>query len=185
MLIFLDTARLQLRQLTFGDVDNLLELDSDAEVRRYLDMPAPPTREEIVAHTLPRFMAYYAQHDHYGYWAAIEKASHAFLGWFHFRPAATDPEEIELGYRLRRAAWGKGYATEGARALIRKGFLELGVQRVVATALAANGASIRVMEKVGLTLQQRYWYKNRLEAVKYALTRDVYLRLYLTDQPSG
>jgi RimJ/RimL family protein N-acetyltransferase len=175
MQIFLETERLLLRQFTPDDVDNVLALDSDVEVRRYLDMPAPPTRESIAEHTLPRFMAYYAQYDGYGFWAAIEKSSHVFLGWFHFRPAADSPEEIELGYRLQRLAWGKGYATEGARALLRKGFLELGVPRVVATALAANVASIHVMEKAGLTLQKRYWYKGTLEAVKYALDRDVYL----------
>jgi len=175
MQIFLATERLLLRQFTLDDVDNLLALDSDVEVRRYLDMPAPPTRESIAEHTFPRFMAYYAQYDGYGFWAAIEKSSHVFLGWFHFRPAADAPEEIDLGYRLQRLAWGKGYATEGAQALIRKGFLELGVLRVVATALAANVASIRVMEKAGLTLEKRYWYKGTLEAVKYALDRDVYL----------
>ena len=175
MQIFLETERILLRQFTLHDIDNLLALDSDVEVRRYLDMPAPPTRESIAEHTLPRFMAYYTQYAGYGFWAAIEKTSHAFLGWFHFRPAVEDPEEIELGYRLQRLAWGKGYATEGSQALIRKGFLELGVRRVVATALAANSASIRVMEKAGLTLEKRYWYKGNLEAVKYALDRDVYL----------
>jgi len=60
MQIFLETERLLLRQFTLDDVDNLLALDSDVEVRRYLDMPAPPTRESIAEHTLPRFMAYYA-----------------------------------------------------------------------------------------------------------------------------
>lgn len=56
----------------------------------------------------------------------------------------------ELGYRLRRAAWGKGYATEGSRALIDKGFTEFGVRRVVAETLADNWASRRVLEKSGL-----------------------------------
>jgi RimJ/RimL family protein N-acetyltransferase len=175
MQIFLKTERLLLRQFTLDDVDNLLVLDSDVEVRRYLDMPTPPTRESIAEHTLPRFMAYYTQYEGYGFWAAIEKTSHAFLGWFHFRPATENSEEIELGYRLQRLVWGKGYATEGSQALIRTGFLELGVQRVVATALAANIASIRVMEKAGLTFEKRYWYQGTLEAVKYALDRDVYL----------
>jgi len=54
---------------------------------------------------------------------------------------------IQLGYRLRKLAWGQGYATEGSRALIRKGFTEFGVQRVTAEAMAENGASRRVMEK--------------------------------------
>ena len=175
MQIFLKTERLLLRQFTPDDIDNLLVLDSDVEVRRYLDMPTPPTRENIAEHILPRFIAYYTQYEGYGFWAAIEKTSHAFLGWFHFRPAAEDREGVELGYRLQRLAWGKGYATEGAQALIRKGFLELGVRRVVATALAANIASIRVMEKAGLTLEKRYWYKGTLEAVQYAVDRDAYL----------
>jgi len=175
MHIFLETERLLLQQFVLADVDNLLALDRDVEVRRYLDMPVPPSRKSIVEHTLPRFMAYYAQYAGYGFWAAMEKTSHAFLGWFHFRPAADAPEEIELGYRLQRLAWGKGYATEGAQALIRQGFLELGGPRVVATALASNVASIRVMEKAGLTLEKHFWYKGILEVVKYALDRDVYV----------
>lgn len=75
--------------------------------------------------------------------------------------------------------WSKGYATEGSRALVRKGFSELGVQRVIATALAENAASIRVMEKAGLKLEKRFTYQNTgLEAVdgreagKYALDRN-------------
>ena len=70
----------------------------------------------------------------YGFWAAIEKTTGDFLGWFHYRPAPGDPpDQPELGYRLRCEAWGKGYATEGSRALIAKGFAEFGVQRVVAS----------------------------------------------------
>ena len=121
--------------------------------------------------TAPPLLSLIRRSDH----LSLEKTSHAFLGWFHFRPAAEDSEEIELEYRLQRLAWGKGYTTEGAQALIRKGFLELGVRRVGATALVANIASIRVMEKAGLTLEKRYWYKGTLEAVKYVLDRDVYL----------
>jgi len=56
----------------------------------------------------------------------------------------------KLGYRLRRSAWGKGYATEGSRALIQRGFTELGVERVVASTMVVNIASRRVMEKAGL-----------------------------------
>ena len=66
------------------------------------------------------------------------------------------PGEVELGYRLRKSAWGKGYATEGSRALIRKGFTEFGVQRVTAEAMAVNQASRRVMEKAGLRLVRAF-----------------------------
>jgi RimJ/RimL family protein N-acetyltransferase len=109
--------------------------------------------QEIV----PRFLSYYQRYDDFGVWAAIEKSSGTFIGWFSFRPHdESRPEEVELGYRLRRPAWGQGYATEGARALIRKGFTELGVQRVTANTYEHNSASRRVMEKGGMTLARRY-----------------------------
>jgi len=66
------------------------------------------------------------------------------------------PGEVDLGYRLRKSAWGKGMPPRGPRALIRKGFTELGVQRVVAQAMAVNQASRRVMEKAGLTLVRTF-----------------------------
>ena len=87
-------------------------------------------------------------------------------------------DEPELGYRLRRSAWGKGYATEGSRALIRKGFTELGVRRVVAETMAVNTASRRVMEKAGLTLVRTFHqeWPDRIPGdehgdVEYALTQ--------------
>jgi RimJ/RimL family protein N-acetyltransferase len=114
-----------------------------------------------------------------GFWAVIEKDAGDFLGWFHFRPGKdAAPGEVELGYRLRKAAWGRGYATEGSRALIGKGFTELGVQRVVAEAMAVNQASRRVMEKAGLTLVRTFHRPSlhpgddsQLEVVEYALDK--------------
>ena len=100
---------------------------------------------------LPAYLAYYDRGDRFGFWAAIERSSGEFVGWFHFRPESDDaPDHIELGYRLRRSAWGKGYATEGSRALIEKGFVELGVERVFAATMVVNVASRRVLEKSGL-----------------------------------
>jgi RimJ/RimL family protein N-acetyltransferase len=97
------------------------------------------------------------RYEGYGFWAAIEKETGEFLGWFHFRPRpGAAPGEVEIGYRLRKSAWGKGYATEGSRALIRKGFTESGVQRVTAEAMAVNQASRRVMEKAGLKLVRTF-----------------------------
>lgn len=86
-----------------------------------------------------------------GYRAVEEKASGQFLGWFHLRPGeGHGPDEPELGYRLRRSAWGKGYATEGCLALIDKAFTEHGVRRVLAETMAVHTASRRVMEKCGV-----------------------------------
>ena len=63
---------------------------------------------------------------------------------------------MDLGYRLRKSAWGRGYATEGSRALIARGFTEFGVQRVIAQAMVVNTASRRVMEKAGLKLVRTF-----------------------------
>jgi RimJ/RimL family protein N-acetyltransferase len=157
MQVFLETERLVLRRFTAGDVDNLFDLDSDPEVMRFLNGGTPTPREVIEHDILPRFLRSYERFPGCGFWAAIEKATGEFLGWFSFRPPeGAGPGEVELGYRLRKAAWGQGYATEASRALIRKAFTELGVQRVVATTFAANLASRRVMEKAGLTLVRTY-----------------------------
>jgi RimJ/RimL family protein N-acetyltransferase len=155
--VFLETDRLVLRRFTIADADNLVNLDADPDVMRFVTGGIPTSREEIRDEVLPAFLGYYQRYEGFGFWAAIEKATGEFLGWFHFRPRAeAAPGEVELGYRLRKSAWGKGYATEGSRALIGKGFTEYGVQRVVAEAMAVNQASRRVMEKAGLTLVRTF-----------------------------
>jgi RimJ/RimL family protein N-acetyltransferase len=157
MRVFLETDRLLLRRFTEADVDNLVELDSDPEVMRFINGGRPTSREEVRNDILPAFLAYYQRFAGYGFWAAVEKSTGEFLGWFHFRPPpGAGVDDVELGYRLRRSAWGKGYATEGSRALIRKGFTELGVQRVFAQTMAVNLASRRVMQKAGLRLVRSF-----------------------------
>lgn len=176
--VHLTTARLTLRRFTGADEDALVELDGDPEVMRFLTGGRPTPREEFRDRILPMLRRAYEQCPDFGYWAAQESATGAFLGWFHFRQRENAPGEVELGYRLRRPAWGKGYATEGSRALIRKGFTEQAVERVVAETLAANAGSRRVMEKAGLSLV-RTFHREGLEAVEgsaqgvveYALTR--------------
>jgi RimJ/RimL family protein N-acetyltransferase len=146
----LETDRLVLRRLTEADVDQLQALHNDPDVMRYLTGGEPVSREEIARDVRDRFAV-----D--GYWAAIERETGEFLGWFALHPAKDhDPDQFELGYRLCKAAWGKGYATEGSRALIRKGFSEWGMRRVWAQTMAVNAASRRVMEKSGLTFERTF-----------------------------
>ena len=158
MEIYLETERLMLRRFTPEDVDNLARLDGDPAVMRYLTGGKPTPRETIANEALPRTLEDYQRREDFGKWAAIEKSSGAFVGWFGLRPlAGSPPGEVELGYRLRSSTWNKGYATEGASALIRKGFTELGVVRVVANTMVVNVASRRVMEKLGMTLARTYF----------------------------
>lgn len=151
MHVFLATERLVLRRFTGDDVSNLVELDGDPEVMRFVNGGRPTSRAEIEDDVLPAFLDHYERYAGAGFWAAIEKPTGLFVGWFHLRPAdGAPPGEVELGYRLRRSAWGKGYATEGARAVVDQGFTELGVERIVASTMVVNVASRRVLEKAGL-----------------------------------
>jgi RimJ/RimL family protein N-acetyltransferase len=111
-----------LRRFTASEVDNLFDLDNDPEVMRLLSGGKPTPRDVIENKTLPRLLDYYERSERFGFWAAIEKSTGAFLGWFAFHPPeGGGSDEVELGYRLKKSSWGKGYATEGSRALIRKG----------------------------------------------------------------
>lgn len=148
--VFLEIDRLVLRPFTDDDLESLVALDSDPGVKRYIDGGAPVDRRELVEF-LTHWLAMYERGEHYGCWAAIEKSSGSFLGWFHLRPGdGAGPDEPELGYRLRRAAWGRGFATEGSRALVDEAFTDLGASRVYATTMAVNIGSRRVMDKSGL-----------------------------------
>jgi RimJ/RimL family protein N-acetyltransferase len=170
MRVYLETERLLLRRFTESDVGNLHDLDGDPEVMRFVNGGRPVSRDVIREQTLPRFLRAYERFEGFGVWAAIERSTGEFVGWFEFYPRKdAGPEEIELGYRLRRSAWGKGYAT---------GFTELGVQRVVAETMAVNAASRRVMEKGGLKYVRTFHqeWPERIEGdehgdVEYALTK--------------
>lgn len=148
---FLDTEHLVMRRFTESDVDDLVELHNDPEVMRFLTGGTPIPRSEIEGTTLPAILADYERHDDLGMWAAVERSSGDFVGWFALTvPEGNEPDDVELGYRLHRSAWGKGYATEGSRALIRRAFAGGAVRRIFATTMAINLGSRRVMEKSGL-----------------------------------
>ncbi|MFJ9417795.1 GNAT family N-acetyltransferase [Streptomyces sp. NPDC101227] len=151
---YLETERLALRHFTADDADLLIELDSDPAVMRYLSGSIPTAPELIRERDLPNILAGYEKWDgDLGLFAAHEKDGGAFIGWFLLRPEPAGPrDEVELGYRLRQAAWGKGYATEGSRALLAKAFMELGVHTVWAATMSVNHGSRNIMEKLGMTL---------------------------------
>jgi len=115
-----------------------------------------------------------------GFWAVEVKTTGEFLGWFHLRPGdGHETTEPELGYRLRRSAWGQGYATEGGRALIDKAFAQLGVRRVLAETMTVHTASRRVMERCGLRLVREFHadWPDRIPGdehgdVEYAIDRE-------------
>ncbi|MQS14545.1 GNAT family N-acetyltransferase [Streptomyces kaniharaensis] len=150
------TDRLILRHFTEADADDLAALHADPAVMRLIDdgRPVPPAVTATV--TLPSILRDYRElPPGQGQFAAVTRTGYRFLGWLSLRPASSvgltaATGDLELGYRLHPADWGRGYATEGARALVRHAFLNLDAARVVATTMTVNTASRRVMEKAEL-----------------------------------
>jgi RimJ/RimL family protein N-acetyltransferase len=157
--IYLETARLRLRRFTGEDAADLAALHGDPAVMRYIDV-RPVPREDVEGRELPRVLREYRElPDGLGHWVATARAGGEFLGWFGLSPASSPGLDggTEIGYRLRPGAWGRGYATEGARALVRRAFTELGIERVVGTTMTVNLASRRVLEKAGLRLVRTFF----------------------------
>jgi RimJ/RimL family protein N-acetyltransferase len=155
--VLLETERLLLRRFTPADVDHLFDLDSDPDVMRYLNGGTPTPRDAVEHDILPRMIRSYEGGAGIGYWATIERATGDFLGWINLRRGVRgDGEEAEMGYRLRKAAWGHGYATEGARALLRLAFADPTLRRVFAITYQDNLASRRVMEKCGMAFVRSF-----------------------------
>lgn len=182
--ILLETTRLRLRRFVPGDLDRLVELDADPEVMRYISFGEPTPRERYEREIMPRLLGSCAAHPLLGYWAAETREDAAFVGWFHLRPDRYDAGEQELGYRLRRAAWGRGLATEGGRALVAHGFGPVGADKLSARTLVVNQGSRRVMEKCGFARERDFeWPEDVMPGrsaaeragVKYSLTRRQWL----------
>jgi RimJ/RimL family protein N-acetyltransferase len=165
------TARLELRPMDEDDLDALVELDGFEQVREAID----PFGEHIPLDPVAR-REYERRFLHpAGYLAAIERATGRFLGWFQCVAdrdreggggGAHEPTEVEIGYRFRPDAWGQGLATEGAAVLLADALGRAGVVRVHAHALLSNPASIRVMQKIGMTYAGPWSYRG-LEGAEY------------------
>jgi RimJ/RimL family protein N-acetyltransferase len=157
----MQTLRLDLRELTHADFDDLLRLDSDPRVMRYINGGKPSKPQDVVA-ALGRVTRYYHNFWGLGVWHATRRDTGAFIGWFCLKycPPTCD---VEVGYRLLRDAWGHGFATEGATELVRYGFDDLGLDRIIGVTHPRNRASQRVLMKAGLA--DRGWgryYDSRL-----------------------
>ncbi|WP_416982658.1 GNAT family N-acetyltransferase [Streptomyces sp. T028] len=149
------TRRLWLRQWTEADLDALAEMDADPDVMRYIGDGSPGTRERTAA-ALARARAAWDERG-YGLFAAEESVTGELIGWVGLAVPAYLPEimpTVEIGWRLRRRSWGRGYATEAAREVLAFAFDEAGLDRVVSICHVDNHASARVMTKLGLTFDR-------------------------------
>ena len=157
--VLLETERLTLRRVTMADLDVMAQLNSDPEVMRYIGDGTVWTRAQSEAR-IRRILHVYEIFPGLGLWIGEEKSTGQLIGAYAliYIPKTV---EVEVGYRLSKSAWGRGFATEGARALVRYGIVELGLNRVVGLTHPANDASKQVLMKAGLQARGtgRYYEK--------------------------
>ncbi len=141
------TTRLSLRRFAGDEVELLVRMHTDTEVMRFIG--GVKSREESEQMLRERILAYYDQHPGFGMWATLEKSTGQCVG-MHLLSHIPGETHIQVGYTLMREAWGKGYATEMCRGLVRYGFETMHLAQVVAITSLDNIDSQKVPVKSGL-----------------------------------
>ena len=159
-----ETERLLLRPLCMSDLPELFELYSKPELMRYVT--GEPRSFEV---TKERLICHIADHDRYGFGlcAAILKANFEMIGRCGLEPVERETGmEGDIAWMFKKDYWGRGLATEFARAMIIYGFEKLDLTRIFARADHPNVASIRVMQKVGMR-----FVRSTSQEVEYEMIR--------------
>jgi len=177
----LRTARLRLRRWRAADREPFAALNADPEVMEHF--PASLTRPQS-DRLIERIEAGFERNG-YGLWALETRADGEFVGFTglapvpfeaHFTPA------VEVGWRLSRSAWGRGYATEAARASLAFGFDEVGLAEVVSFAAAGNARSRAVMERIGMERDPEDDFDHPGLPAGHPLSRHVLYRVAAADR---
>lgn len=167
-MIDLETARLHLRPLEPEDLDDYYaRIFADPEVMRTLTgqpIPRDGWDERVQKH----FGEHWERHG-FGPWIVVHKEDQQVIGHCGLRFWPDSPE-VEVFYSLARAYWGRGLATEGARASLRFGFEHLGLDYIMAGARVENVASRRVLEKIGMTYERPFTFMG-FDVVRYGIAR--------------
>jgi ribosomal-protein-alanine N-acetyltransferase len=149
--LILETPRLLVREFTVDDAEAFFVLCSDPEVLRWTGDPGVASVDEARASLLARPIADYAKHG-FGRWACIDRATGALIG-FTGPKYLDELGEIDIGYRLLPAWWGRGLATEATGAACDYCFARLGLTRLLGLVDPDNVRSVRVLEKLGFAAQ--------------------------------
>ena len=168
MIQTVETPRLILREVLPSDVDGIFALDSDPEVVKYF--PNQLMTDRAQAEKLIDYIRKQYQENGIGRWAIVEKESNNFVGWsglkFVTDTVNNQSHFYDVGYRLLRKFWGKGYATETAFASLEYGFNVMQLNEIFAGVHIENGASDRIITKIGMKRigefnfyeSPHYWY---------------------------
>ena len=149
------TKRIHLRPFTKDDANLIYQLDGDSDVMKYITLGIPRTLNEVNDIYLPKILKSYSRDNAFGIFAAYLNNSDEYIGWFQFEIDNEFENSIEIGWRLKKQYWGSGYATEVAKMLSNVGVGK--GKTIVARAMLENKASIRIMEKAGLTFVKEFW----------------------------
>lgn len=166
-----ETERLILRMWNDDDVDALFRSYGDPEVMKWIGSGEPVTKE-VTADAIDRMRRHWEEHG-YGMWAVVEKSSGDLIGrigLMYHKDWPVGDHKIEVGWTLQRSAWGRGLATEGARAALDHGFDRLHLERIISITSEDNLASRRVMEKCGLSHRGRARWRGH-DVIWYAIDR--------------
>ncbi|WP_448211413.1 GNAT family N-acetyltransferase [Colwellia sp. MEBiC06753] len=174
-----NSERLSYRLLGQQDEALFFDLDSDPEVMRFINGGKTPTIDEIRQVSLPRLAKYTNAEQGWGMWGVFLEPSKEFIGWVLVRPMnffSDKPNygELEIGWRLMRKTWGKGYATEAAQQVVNALREHKAAPLLAATAITENIGSINVMEKLGMHLVKHY-----VHAAEHGEVDAVYYRMSL------
>ena len=163
----LETKRLMLIPLEWGHQNEIYHMDRNPNVMRYIGRQGQPKNMDQVTAWIERRLP---GNDGLGTWSAFLKKSKTFVGCYLLIRLEDSPH-IEIGYRLMEDQWGKGYATEGSKAILNYAFRTLQLKEVVAVAIPENLPSRKVMTKLGLEyLNNTQYYQ--VEVAFYRITDD-------------
>ena len=167
----LATPRLVLRHFTPGDADDLFSMDSDDRVMRYIGSGMRGRSRDEVENIVVRMAERAAAKPGYGLLHASLRDGGGFVGGCGVFPLE-DTGDIEIAYRLPYACWGRGFATEMARAVLLHGFTTFGLRRIVGLTWPENVPSQRVLEKIGMRAEGEAFHFGRVMRI-YAASRAI------------
>jgi len=161
------TSRLTLRAFADADIEPLHHILGDRDVVRYLPTTNPPSRDKV-QEFISRQLKHWEDHG-FGWWAVEPRWKNELIGWsgLQFLP---ETEEIEVAYLLSKAYWGKGLATEAAKAGLQYGFESIGLETIIALVHLENKASQRVIEKLGMSFVDWSHYFG-IDVYRYSIER--------------
>lgn len=158
-MIYIETSRLHLRDWEETDLEPFTRLNRDEKVMKYF----PKTLSAEETNKFHQSILSEFNESGFGLYAVEVKGNKEFIGFIGFHRATFEADFtpcIEIGWRLKKEAWGKGYATEGAAACLHFGFNELGLRDVYSFTADMNKPSINVMEKIGMSFMKNFDHPN-------------------------